>query len=204
MSYKDLVKEAEDFARVLIKKKSRKVLGIYYAIWGFYELILSLSYVIIGSLNVNIPLLYGLVPLILVIPFAYFTATIFKGIRVDYIKLIGREGYGRTRFNYTIMVLLVLMLFISFILVLYLSINTVYFILPFYIYVIFIAYSLYRFLYSKYRLVEPRYYDLIAIVTLLLAPLGILSQLLYSLYIAFEIAWFYASISSLLEVSAVE
>ncbi|QGA53695.1 hypothetical protein GFS03_03330 [Sulfolobus sp. E5-1-F] len=204
MSYKDLVKDANNFARILIKKKSRKVLGIYYAVWGFYSLILSFIYAILDSLNINIALLYGLIPIILVIPFAYFTVKIFGSINVDYVKLIGGKDYGMARIGYVIMILLIIMLFISFLLVSRFNLDIAYFVLSYYIYVIFIVYLLYRFLYSKYKLVDPKYYDLIAIFALLLVPLGVVSQTLYPLFIAFEIAWFYASINSLLEVSAIE
>ncbi|AAK42294.1 hypothetical protein SULI_14560 [Saccharolobus solfataricus] len=201
MSYKDLIKDANDFARVLIKRKSRKVLGIYYAVWGFYGLILASIYTVLDSLKINIAFLYGLIPFIILIPFVYFTVKLFRDIRTDYLRLIGSRGYIITKFNYVIWILITLALFISFILVSQFGLSIVYFVLSFYIYAIFLAYSLYRFLYSKYRFVDPRYYDIIAVFSILVAPLEVISQVFYLIFI---IAWFYASINSLLEVSTIE
>jgi hypothetical protein len=55
----------------------------------------------------------------------------------------------------------------------------------------------YRILYSSQRIIELKHYDIIAMVTLVSL---VFAPLISILYYVFVIAWFYASIMSLLEV----
>ncbi|ADX81865.1 hypothetical protein GO599_04385 [Sulfolobus islandicus] len=205
MEYRELIRDSEKFARIIIMKKARRTLGIYYATWVIYSLVLALIYTLLSNIGINNSLINGIIPFIAVIPFIYYTIGLFRGIRIDYLKLVKNKENDKIykRINY-IWVLLISQLIISFAIVTYLNIDLIYLVLSFYVYILFVAYSLYRFLYSKYRLVEPRYYDMIAIIVLLLIPLNIVTSLFNAIFIVFDIVWLYASISSFLEVSAIE
>ncbi|WP_338598456.1 hypothetical protein V6M85_07555 [Sulfolobus tengchongensis] len=203
MDYQELVKKTEEIARIIIRRKARKILGIYYAVWGFYGLILALIYMILDNLNVESNSLYSIIPLVMVLPFIYYTVRLFSRISTEYMRIIGRERKSNKQ-SYVLWFSLVTLLIILFILTLHLGIDSIYFIAFFFLYDAFVAFSLYRFLYSKHRLADPRYYDIIAIFSILLVPLGIVSPTLSPVYMIFEISWFYASINSLLEVSAIE
>lgn len=205
MEYRELIRDSEKFARIIIMKKARRTLGIYYATWVIYSLVLALIYTLLSNIGINNSLVNGIIPFIAVIPFIYYTIGLFRGIRIDYLKLVKNKENDKIykRINY-IGVLLISQLIISFAIVTYLNIDLIYLVLSFYVYMLLVAYSLYRFLYSKYRLAEPRYYDMIAIIVLLLTPLNIVTSLFNAIFIVFDIVWLYASISSFLEVSAIE
>jgi len=202
----EVIKEADKIAKIVIKKKARKVLGIYYAIWSFYTLIISLFYTIVYSFQINLgsEIAYALINFALVVPFIAYTVKLFSNIHLDYARLVmGKDIKGRKRYLIAI-VLFLSLVFVAFILIPFLTASSIYSLASSYAYVSVVLYFAYRFLYSRKRLVDPRYYDLIALISFTLIPLGSISSSTYFIYYIFLIFWLYASIRSLLEVSEVE
>jgi len=213
MGYEETIKEAEKLARILIQKKARKSIGIYYFMWGFYELYITLVFTILYNLNLINTLTSLLVPLPFIIPL-YYTFKLFRDINWEYvvfehkIKDLEKE---RKQFNvkYAISIILILLLILIFLIIIpNITANEMIALGSAYVYVGFIMFLLYESLYSKRRLVEPRYYDLLAMISLPFLPpvmTGIASLVVaFTISMLVAMAWLYAGFRSILEVSEIE
>jgi len=213
MEYEKTIKEAEKLALTLILKKARKTIGIYYYIWGFYELYITFIFTVIYNLKVTNAVISSLSFFAFVIPL-YYTFKLFKDINWEYVvfrhKVKDLEKMKK-QFNYayiiyTVLILLFILVFI--IIIPNITTSEIIALGSAYVYMGFIMFNLYISIYSKRRIVEPRYYDLLAIVSLAFMPLVMVGSV--SFIIAFSISmlvamvWIYAGFRSVLEVAEIE
>ena len=213
MEYKETIKEAEKLARILIQKKARKSIGIYYFIWGFYELYITLAFTILYSLNVTNVAIDYLLYFAVTIPL-YYTFKLFRDINWEYIvfkyKTKDLEKVKK-QFNIenAINAILILVAILVFLIIIpHITTNEIIALGSVYVFIGLVMYSLYISIYSKYRIVEPRYYDLLAMISFpFMAPVmaGLLSFLVsFLIAMLVAMAWLYAGFRSILEVSEIE
>ena len=215
MEYGKTIKDAEELAKILIKKKARKSVGIYYFMWGFYTLYITLFFAILNILNITSTLPYVLGNLPVIIPL-YYTFKLIRDINWEYIvfKYKIKDKYiekARKQFNikfakwviFTSLIILVFLVIIPNI-----TTSEIITLGSVYVFIGFVIYGLYQMLYSKYRIVEPRYYDLLAMISFPFSgPVmaGLVPPIMsFSIYMLISMAWLYASFRSILEVSEIE
>ncbi|MBP1357588.1 MAG: hypothetical protein JZD40_03765 [Sulfolobus sp.] len=189
-NYEEIVKEANELAERLIKKKSRKTLGTYYILWVFY----SFFEAIISSLPLS-SLLSNIASALLVVPFIYLSLRLSYNFNVEYLRLKRGEKFNKKKFDK------------------YFALSIIPFAIPLAILIyslftgIFILYILFGYVYVsviEYYLIitfrwlgNLRYYDVFAMIGLLLLPLSYFSDVFPTIMV---ITWTYAGTKSLLEV----
>jgi len=215
MEYEKTIKDAEELALTLILKKARKSVGIYYFMWGFYDLYTTLAFIILYNLNFENALTDFLAILPFIIPL-YYTAKFLRDINWEYavfehkIKNLELEkAKKRINIGFTISIIFSLLSVLVFLIIIpNITTNRIIALGSVYVFVGFIIYSLYLMLYSKHRLVEPRYYDLLALVSFpfegLVTSGSVPSIIGFSISILVAMAWLYAGFRSILEVSEIE
>jgi len=213
MEYEKTIKDAEELAKILIRKKARKTIGIYYFAWGLYFLYGALISAILYNLNVtnvladSLPFFAFLIPL-------YYTYRMIRDINWEYIVQryrIKNLEKTRKRYNtefaisYAVSFLLAILIFLV---IIPLSTNEMVKLGAVSLFIIFILYWLYKALYSADRLVDPRYYDLLVVVSFpFFAPAmaGLAPPIMvFSISMLIAMAWLYAGFRSILEVSEIE
>ena len=215
MEYEKTIKDAERLARILIQKKARKNVGIYYFMWGFFSLYTILVSTILNYLNVTNIIISSLPYFAVAIPL-YYTFKLIKDINWEYIVLKYRiNNYleeAKKQFNikftkYVILPTLIVIL-VFLIIIPNITTNEIIALGSVYIFVGSVIYGLYLMLYSKHRLVGPRYYDLLAMISFIFsgpAFAGLTSPVMSSLIsMLIAIVWLYAGFRSILEVSEIE
>jgi hypothetical protein len=189
-------------AEKILINSFRKALGIYYALWGFYMLITSMIYSVFYILGIRDPIITLTPSLAILIVFIYITMfKIFTGDMINRMTRVlktfrihdTRASRRSSRIFYFVLAILAsLFIYVSIV-----SGEQQLYYIAMSIYVAPIIVRHYRILYSSPRIIEPKHYDIIAMVTLVSL---VFAPLISILYYVFVIAWFYASIMSLLEV----
>ncbi|WP_150111344.1 hypothetical protein [Candidatus Acidianus copahuensis] len=130
------------------------------------------------------------------------TIKLFYKIDLDYLTFIYGKKIDKKKFRITILAYTLIYIgLISGFLLSSVSGNLKFYFIFSYIYVAVITYNIYVALFSRYRYTEPRYYDVIALVSFIFMPFGCLFT---PIYLVVSIAWIYAGVMSLLEVQEIE
>ena len=212
MEYEKTIKDAEELAKILIKKKARKTIGIYYFMWGFYYLYSTLISAILYNLNVT-----NVISILLFSAVAipvYYTYKMIRDINWEYTiqrhKIKNLEK-ARKRYNmefaisYAVSALIATLVFFV---IIPFSTNEMVRLGAISLFIVFLLYWLYKTLYSADRLVDPRYYDLLVVVSFpFFAPAmaGLAPPIMiFSISMLIAMAWLYAGFRSILEVSEIE
>ena len=213
MEYEKTIKEAEELAKILIKKKARKSFGIYYFTWGFYYLYVILISEILSYLNVTNVIIGSLPYFAFVIPL-YYTYRMVRDINWEFIVQRHRiENLEKAKKQYTkelaiSYVIITIIFTLIFYVIVPLSTSEIVRLVAVSLFVIFILYWLYKALYSANRFVDPKYYDHLAVISFpFLTPVmaGLLPSIMtFSISMLVAMAWLYAGFISILEVSEIE
>ncbi|ARM75362.1 hypothetical protein [Acidianus manzaensis] len=198
--YKKVIEEGNKLGDLIISKKMRKTLGIYYAVWVIYFLLLNLiDYV--ESLFTSNNLVFIATDIGIITPFIIYSVYLFgKIIRLHLLRYGYSNKYKvRQRIFIALYYVVLSSLFI-------LTFNQWYSAIFILLFTAGITYSMWKILFSKYRITKGKYYDILAIVSFQFYPIyAVMSMTTFSkfdpIYVfIFLISWAYASIKSFLEL----
>lgn len=190
----DEIKEAEEFARIILAKKVRKALGEYYILWSTYPILVSFIYLILSSYVPSLVYLTNYISLGLVGVYVAYTSLLFSRtfskrriLNPNIEKRVLRKGRLAVWAVFSaILSILIYLMFTSNNMT-----NLIFYSLMYSIFIVSITYNI-----AKYTM-KIRYYDYIALGSFILSmSLGPINFAFY--YIA-TLTWIYAGVKSIID-----